>query len=789
MTTSALNPLVRKVISEVIDISRRAGNLGVIGDQETNALKHQVFDGFDRGNVYPALTKLLELAPNRTSRGAIEQLIDSALFSLGVDPQRARVNWQDAFTKLAGGTTPIGKADDLRTSPVRDTFRGLTMQLEPQTLHHVKRLSLMQARLEAGLKVALESPDKLDALRKYQRSIDLEHASDSVLMGLIEGYREVEAWKDLISLWGEAPLSFKRYPLAQQELARALAMDGQEGRAMLLLEAVVQEQGSSPELLGLLGRMGKIRYDRALEQNKSAVAENCLDSAIMYYRKAYRGNLSELYPAVALPVLLETAGDPDSLREAQKIGHDVLLNAARRSSFGERHYWDAATALEMSAVIRDWPTAKVWLERTTTWDSESWMRRSTLQNLERLRDVRSGRGEDVTELGRIVEALEKRSTLVLSPSVRQETRKDVLPAMHPVRGSASAASFDPEATFRTNERRGLAELLAVSYRFGGKTAKWLAGNYKYEGIAHDVRVTPADVIYFDRVMKAAGLHLIKSPFQASKAMDELIRGHYSTAKMENISGEEHRRFDRVMPGLKRLMAATRDNSQTNVSADWINRLGDCRQHAPAKLLLWEAWKKHQVNALLEQLATPKPGASPETQAHYAELLQKRLWSLNSYEIRILDAEIVNAESGEKLEEHTMTLLLKRRTPDNATEEMTDLDAVHLADSFYQNVHALGSGRVTPTVRDGKLWIDVPGRSEDGTKIALRPAVYSFDRAVPSFDFGQLQFRGVQVASPGWENDVPETGVDLDYLHDYAFETEAALHAEVANSVLSFKDAD
>ena len=57
-------------------------------------------------------------------------------------------------------------------------------------------------------------------------------------------------------------------------------------------------------------------------------------------------------------------------------------------------------------------------------------------------------------------------------------------------------------------------------------------------------------------------------------------------------------------------------------------------------------------------------------------------------------------------------------------------------------------------------------SASGAKIALRPAPYSFDRSAPSVDYGQLLFRGIPVATPGWARKVPVEGLDLGYLHAY-----------------------
>lgn len=742
MTPVGMNPVLRQVLSELVDVNRRAGNLGAIDEHQASALKLEICDAFAKGDVDPALNKLLDLAKTRPQKIAVEQLIDSALISFGVDVSRAKASWQTAFDDLAKVAQKKGPPSDLRSSPIRDAFRGMTMRLDERTISTLKRQSHQQARLEAGLKVALGSDEKLEALRDFEQNLPLK-TPDNILMGLLVGYREEEAWADMVRVFKAAPEAFRAHLEPRREFALALAMSGEHNHARRVLSEVMKDGDHSAATYGLLGRVLKSQYDRLAEAG-SPVAPKVLNAAISTYRNGFKQDVSELYPGVALPVLLEARGDPASLKELQNVAALIKLNASRRASFGERHFWDAAAALEMSCSLRDWPAAEHWADQALLADSEPWMRRTTVLNLKRLLEIRTDRGEDCGTLKALISKLE---------SVPATQRK----ANRTPRAVSSA-----KPTSELTSERALAAVLDGTYRFGGRSPKWLSGNYSYEGIAHDVRVTPADVVYFERIMKSAGIDQIDDLFQASAAMDAVIRDHYQTLPMENLQSEEHQRYDRVMPGLKSLMAATRENSQTNVSADWINQLGDCRQHAPAKLMMWEVWKRKQVSSLMLAIRE----AYTRNEPHVGAKLEKKLREVNAWEMRILDAEIVDAKSGKLLEPHTMTFLIKRKLPDEPGGEMRELEKAYLADSFYQNVHHLGSGEIDVQVKDGKLWIEVPAPSSDGRKIALRPAPYSFDRAAHSFDFGQLKFRGVQVASPGWEHEIPVEGVDLAYLHAY-----------------------
>lgn len=752
MKTGEANPLLRQVLSELVDVSRSSGSLK-ISEAEATKLKNEILDAFQKGDVDSALEKLLAKAPKRRQKIAVSQLIDSALLSFGIDTTDARASWQTGFAELAATATPTGEAGDLRSSPIRDAFRGLTMRLDDRTLSHLKKSSHQQARLEAGLNVALQSDDKVDALRSYEEAIDLKKTPDNILIGLLAGYREEESWKDVIRFFEAAPDAFRNYPAPRQEYALALAMNGESSKARDVLRGLVRDGDNSISTFGLLGKLLKEKYDKLIESG-GPEPDKALFSSIGAYMRAFDRDLSELYPGVAVPVLLETQNTMLSRKQAQDVATLVLLNASRRASFGEGHFWDAAAALEMCCCLRDWKAASGWLERAMGSDSEPWMRRSTLLNLKRLLGLREGRNEDVSELKAIIAKLE-----TIPADQRRKMKLPREPSV--VKAGAELSS-----------ERALGAVLEGTYRFGGRSPKWLSGNYNYEGIAHDVRVTPSDVVYFTRVLKAAHIHEIADPFAASGAIDQLIRGHFGTPSMEDSKSVEHERYDRVMPGLKKLMAATRENSQTNVSADWINCLADCRQHAPAKLMLWEVWKRGRVNDLLFQIRDAVKHGKP------IDEVQEKLTAINSWEMRILDGQIVEASTGKMLEEHTMTILVKRKEP-GENGVMRELESAHLADSFYQNVHHLGSGEIDVRVKDGKLWIEVPEASANGKKIALQPAAYSFDRAAPSLDFGQLKFRGVQVASPGWERDIPVAGVDLDYLHAFVDAQQTAPATAVA----------
>lgn len=750
------SPRLVRAVRDLVEVSTRAGHLGRLDSRGAEALRAEVLDRFAQGDYQGGLGAVLGRTSSRRGREAVRDVAESALLSLGVDVTQAKSSWKRALLSLGEGGSTLGpdRLISLRASPIRDVFRGLSFPLDAGTRTTIRLHAAAQARLEASLRAALAAPDRTAALVALEARLELHEAPDNVLMGMLTAHREDEQWASVVKLYEAAPDGFRALLVARREYALALNQLGRTRESRDVLKAMVAEGDTSSVTLGLQGRVLKDRFDRAKAEGDPR-APQFLDGAIRAYRGGLRADPAEHYPGVALPPLLLELGTPAAKKEARAVAEVLLYNAERRASFGEQLYWDAATALEASAVLGDGERLSRWLDASMRAAAEPWMRVSTAKNLERLVRVL---GQDAPDELR---------------AAAQTLRDNGAVPVRRARGSRPASVARPEAP--EERERVLAALLEKSYRVGGRSPKWLSGNYAYAGIAHDVRVTPSDVTYFDRVMRAAALDQVKDPLAASAAMDTLIRDHFGTDALEDLQSPEHQYYDRVMPGLARLMAATRENSQTNVSADWINGLADCRQHAPAKLMLWQAWKRAQTNELLTgMLRALERGDRPR-----ADELRGRLDALTPWELRIVDAEIVDRSTGAIREEHTLTVLVQRGR--DAAGTLAYAEQVRLADSFYQHVYPLGDGALQASFDPQHgLTLEVAAPAADGAPITLVPTAYSRDRAAQSLDFGQLAFRGQTVATPGWELDVPVAGLDLQKLHD-AVDAEVLARSSQASS--------
>ncbi|MBI4818391.1 MAG: DUF4071 domain-containing protein [Deltaproteobacteria bacterium] len=736
MSEVALKSQLSRALRDVVEVGHRTGQLPELEASEKKALADEVVDAFDKGDVSAGLARLNAYAGTGRAQKMLERLVDSALQTSGIDLAEATKGWGAAFgAALSRAQAP--EEAPVRINPVRDLFRGVSVAFDSNVERSLRRASLERASLTTSLEDARKSADPVKALRELEEALG-PNPSDLALMSLLDGYLSRESWEDIVRTFESAPEAFRNYPIPQRRYALALSMTGKEAAARTVLNRLVRNDDADSATFGLLGRLQKLQSDRLLAAGDVQGAAKARDRAIEAYREGYEIDRTEIYPGINVPVLLTEKGDTASLSESKRMAELMLANAKRRASTGEDNYWDAAACAEMCFLLGRDDEAKTWVAAAAAWPSEPWERKSTVRDLDRQIATRKARSQDIGPLEAARTELSKPHALGPGTETQQQ-----------------AIFKDPK----------LSRVVASTYRFEASAPKWLSGNYDFDGIAHDVRMTRPDLVYFSRILAEHEIDHETDVLAASSAIDHLIRQRFGTKAMEDSQSAEHKVYDQRMPNLARIMGATRKDSQTNVASDWIDGLGDCRQHAPAKMLLFEAWKNIQNKELLRQLdVATSAGDDPK-----AQVIRNKIERLNAYEMRILDAQILDSSSGKLIELHTLTVLVERRA-EKLGQRMDELKSVHLADAFYQDRFPLGYGELDIATSDSGVRYSVRTALPDGRKIVLEPAPYSFDRAVRSVDYGQLKFRGVEVASPGWERDIPVAGVDLSALHAYADKT-------------------
>jgi hypothetical protein len=255
--------------------------------------------------------------------------------------------------------------------------------------------------------------ERRTALLRIQTELeDLAAVQRSILVDLLLSYRAVEAWPEMVALCEAMPQHLKDVIVVRQQWAFALnrrTQPGDRDKAVRLLEELVKQRGPDPETLGILGRVHKDRYKEA-KKAKSIMAAAALDDAIGAYTRGFEADPRDYYPGVNAITLLIEKGTPEAMKEADHLVPLVAFAVARRGGATSNDYWDLATTLELACIGGDWATAGRVLPRVIATARESFMPRTTADNLDLLKQARQRQGQELPQVDEIIVTLRQRGT-------------------------------------------------------------------------------------------------------------------------------------------------------------------------------------------------------------------------------------------------------------------------------------------------------------------------------------------------------------------------------------------
>lgn len=235
---------------------------------------------------------------------------------------------------------------------------------------------------------------------------DLADDETGILVDLMLSYRALEQWPRMIALIERFPAVLRRTILVREQLALALNRDGQADRAIEVLSAVLDEQGPSSETLGLLGRVYKDLWEKAVKAGESFHATGYLQKAIAAYDRGFSTDPRDAFPGINALTLLDVEGSAASRRRSEELIPVVRFAIEQRLASKTPDYWDHASKLELSVLAERREEAEVSLASALATRPESWMARTTSRNLRLIRGGRAARREVAGWLDPIVEALE-----------------------------------------------------------------------------------------------------------------------------------------------------------------------------------------------------------------------------------------------------------------------------------------------------------------------------------------------------------------------------------------------
>ena len=302
-------------------------------------------------------------------------------------------------------------------SPIYDLINALPPPAIPETVERslTERidqqsdfsLRLAQARGQSSDK------ERTSALKALQRSLGpLGATRRGILLQLMIAYRDVSAFAEMIELYEESPDDLRSNPIVQQQFALGLNRrkgPGDQDRAASILQGIVARRGPDPETLGLIGRIHKDRYKAEKEKPEAdrdeLALEGHLDAAIDAYQRGFESDPRDYYPGINVVTLLVHRGTPDSLAKAERFLPLLKFALDRRGTGTSGDYWDLATLLEAACCERDWQAATQFAQRALALvqtAKASFMAKSTLENLELLREGFARSGQGAPELEKII---------------------------------------------------------------------------------------------------------------------------------------------------------------------------------------------------------------------------------------------------------------------------------------------------------------------------------------------------------------------------------------------------
>jgi hypothetical protein len=251
----------------------------------------------------------------------------------------------------------------------------------------------------------LKNELKAEALREIESQLgDISRQDSTLLVSLFYAYRSVSAFKEMISLVGRMPDYVAASVQVQEQYALALNRDGQGARAERVLIDLIERRGPSSETYGILGRVYKDRWQKAVQAESSTILTNgLLDKTIDAYLRGFETDPRDFYPGINAITLMEVRQPPDPRRnDLLPVVRYALERKIRAARPG---YWEYATLLELAVLANDAERALAALSSVLAAGGELWMYKTTANNIAIIRVAREQRADAEPWLHEIEEAL------------------------------------------------------------------------------------------------------------------------------------------------------------------------------------------------------------------------------------------------------------------------------------------------------------------------------------------------------------------------------------------------
>lgn len=305
----------------------------------------------------------------------------------------------------------LQRTDDTTDSPIFQVLKGY----EAPELAHLKTDTFRErVQYSEKAKQALEEArrDKnIEAIVDVETSLgEFDESEAGILVDVLLSYRAFSQWENIVSLVERMPEMLKRQQMIQEQFGLALNRLDNRGRAIRVLEAVIEKYGKNPETCGILGRVYKDQWTGALEAGERRRARGLLHRAIEMYVQGFEADWRDYYPGINAVTLLNIEGNEDSLELLEELLPVVRYSVLKRLKRAIKvDYWDRATLLELAVLANDERDADRQLDQSLGLAREGWELKTTANNLRMISNARRERGTPTPWVDEFVDELVKQA--------------------------------------------------------------------------------------------------------------------------------------------------------------------------------------------------------------------------------------------------------------------------------------------------------------------------------------------------------------------------------------------
>jgi hypothetical protein len=296
----------------------------------------------------------------------------------------------EKLVKYIGGIKDKKETD----SPIYQLLDGIEFKhnLSNEKVEQLRSQTEFNESLRVELSKVIQSESAKEEKAKQINDIEKKLGNKnewqvSMTIEILIAYRSIESYEDMVRFIESLPAFMKNTILIQEQYGFALNRAGKKDEAVNVLQKIMDDDSSSSETCGILGRVYKDRYNE-FKNTKPLIAAGYLDKAIEIYLRGYKADMRNFYPGVNAVNLLFIKNDPFAKELAKVVEFSVNTHLEKKSKKSQGNisgnfddYWPYATLLELAVIQDNRENANKYLTQCLITPNEPWQRNTTTNNL------------------------------------------------------------------------------------------------------------------------------------------------------------------------------------------------------------------------------------------------------------------------------------------------------------------------------------------------------------------------------------------------------------------------